>query len=51
MALPSGWLGQADNFLGIDEPWCHPDQAGVYNVINKKSSKYKYRKYKYFEKK
>ncbi|HPW16547.1 MAG TPA: agmatinase, partial [Nitrospira sp.] len=19
-----------DNFLGIDEPWCHPDQAGVY---------------------
>lgn len=30
MALPSGWLGQADNFLGIDEPWCHPDQAGVY---------------------
>ena len=30
MALPSGWLGQADNFLGIEEPWCHPDQAGVY---------------------
>ena len=30
MALPSGWLGQCDNFLGIDEPWCHPDQAGVY---------------------
>ena len=30
MALPSGWLGQADNFLGIDEPWCHPDEAGVY---------------------
>ncbi|MGZ8393596.1 MAG: agmatinase [Nitrospira sp.] len=30
MALPSGWLGQQDNFLGIDEPWCHPDQAGVY---------------------
>lgn len=30
MALPSGWLDQADNFLGIDEPWCHPDQAGVY---------------------
>ncbi len=30
MALPSGWLGQSDNFLGIDEPWCHPDQAGVY---------------------
>ena len=30
MALPAGWLGQQDNFLGIDEPWCHPDQAGVY---------------------
>lgn len=30
MALPSGWLGQSDNFLGIDEPWCHPEQAGVY---------------------
>lgn len=30
MTLPSGWLGQDDNFLGIDEPWCHPDRAGVY---------------------
>jgi agmatinase len=30
MALPTGWLGQQDNFLGIDEPWCHPDQAGIY---------------------
>ncbi|MBI4001394.1 MAG: agmatinase [Nitrospira defluvii] len=30
MTLPFGWLGQQDNFLGIDEPWCHPDQAGVY---------------------
>jgi agmatinase len=30
MTLPTGWLGQQDNFLGIDEPWCHPDQAGVY---------------------
>ena len=30
MSLPSGWLGQADHFLGIDEPWCHPDRAGVY---------------------
>ncbi len=30
MTLPSGWLGQHDNFLGIDEPWCHPDHAGVY---------------------
>ena len=23
-------MGNSDNFLGIDEPWCHPDQAGVY---------------------
>lgn len=30
MALPSGWEGIEGNFLGIDEPWCHPDQAGVY---------------------
>ncbi len=30
MSLPPGWLGIADNFLGIPEPWCHPDQAGVY---------------------
>lgn len=30
MALPSGWEGAEGNFLGIDEPWCHPDQAGVY---------------------
>jgi agmatinase len=30
MTLPSGWLGPQDNFLGIDEPWCRPDQAGVY---------------------
>lgn len=30
MALPSGWEGSDRNFLGIDEPWCHPDQAGVY---------------------
>ncbi len=30
MALPSGWEGADGNFLGIDEPWCHPDQAGVY---------------------
>ncbi len=30
MTLPAGWLGPSQNFLGIDEPWCHPDQAGVY---------------------
>jgi len=30
VALPSGWERSDQNFLGIDEPWCHPDQAGVY---------------------
>jgi agmatinase len=30
VALPSGWEGAEGNFLGIDEPWCHPGQAGVY---------------------
>lgn len=30
MAIPEGWLGQSQNFLGLDEPWCHPDHAGVY---------------------
>lgn len=30
MSLPTGWLGPEENFLGIPEPWCHPDQAGVY---------------------
>jgi len=30
MPLPAGWEGPDHNFLGIDEPWCHPDQAGVY---------------------
>lgn len=30
MTLPTGWLGSSHNFLGIDEPWCHPDKAGVY---------------------
>ena len=30
MSLPSGWLGPEDNFLGLPEPWCHPDHAGVY---------------------
>src|SRR5262245_27286698 len=30
MTLPAGWEGSDQNFLGIDEPWCHPDRAGVY---------------------
>ncbi len=30
MSLPPGWLGPEENFLGIPEPWCHPDHAGVY---------------------
>jgi agmatinase len=30
MTLPAGWEGPEHNFLGLDEPWCHPDQAGVY---------------------
>lgn len=30
MSVPSGWLGPDRNFLGLEEPWCHPDQAGVY---------------------
>jgi agmatinase len=30
MTLPEGWLGHAQNFLGLEEPWCHPTQAGVY---------------------
>lgn len=30
MTLPAGWLGAAHNFLGLEEPWCHPDRAGVY---------------------
>ncbi|WP_447974559.1 agmatinase [Nitrospira sp. Kam-Ns4a] len=29
MALPEGWLGADRNFLGLDEPWCCPDRAGV----------------------
>ncbi len=28
--LPPGWLGTEKNFLGLDEPWSHPDAAGVY---------------------
>ena len=30
MTLPAGWEGSDQNFLGLEEPWCHPDQAGVY---------------------
>ena len=30
MTIPEGWLGPEQNFLGIDEPWCRPDRAGVY---------------------
>ena len=30
MTLSAGWEGPDHNFLGINEPWCHPDQAGVY---------------------
>lgn len=30
MTLPAGWEGCDGNFLGLDEPWCHPDRAGVY---------------------
>lgn len=30
MPLPEGWLAQDSNFLGIEEPWCHPDRAGVF---------------------
>ena len=30
MTLPTGWEGSDQNFLGLEEPWCHPDQAGVY---------------------
>ncbi|WP_455245805.1 agmatinase [Petrachloros mirabilis] len=30
MTLPAGWEGSQHNFLGLDEPWCHPNQAGVY---------------------
>jgi agmatinase len=30
MTLPAGWEGPDHNFLGLDEPWCHPEQAGVY---------------------
>ncbi len=30
MTLPAGWVGPDHNFLGLDEPWCHPERAGVY---------------------
>jgi agmatinase len=30
MAVPEGWLGPDRNFLGLEDPWCHPGQAGVY---------------------
>jgi agmatinase len=30
MTLPRGWEGSQQNFLGLEEPWCHPEQAGVY---------------------
>ncbi len=30
MTLPAGWLDTDKNFLGLDEPWSHPDHAGVY---------------------
>jgi len=32
MPLPHGWLDQSQNFLGLEEPWCRPDQAGIYIV-------------------
>src|SRR5438132_14131350 len=32
MPLPHGWLDQSRNFLGLEEPWCRPDQAGIYIV-------------------
>jgi agmatinase len=30
MTLPTGWEGYQHNFLGLEEPWCHPERAGVY---------------------
>jgi agmatinase len=30
MTLPAGWEGCERNFLGLEEPWCHPERAGVY---------------------
>ena len=33
MTLPSGWLGIHENFLGLDEPWCDPERAGVHVLL------------------
>lgn len=30
MTLPTGWLDAGHNFLGLEEPWSHPERAGVY---------------------
>jgi len=30
MTLPPVGRASTRTFLGLDEPWCHPDQAGVY---------------------
>ena len=30
MTLPAGWEGYQRNSLGLEEPWCHSDRAGVY---------------------
>lgn len=29
MTIPEGWLGPDQNFLGLEDPWCHPERAGV----------------------
>jgi agmatinase len=26
MTLPAGWEGYEHDFLGLEEPWCHPDR-------------------------
>ena len=30
MTLSDGWLGSDQNFLGLREPWCLPEQARVH---------------------
>jgi len=30
MTLPAGWESSEQNFLGLEEPWCHPERAGVF---------------------
>jgi agmatinase len=30
VGLPAGWLDHHHNFLGLEEPWCLPEKAGVY---------------------